>query len=195
MKLAGPIKELGSIDQQLLAKVISTAPESTWLENQFRQQQFDVHYKTESIVMLFCDCESWPTVKVSKESGWELLSAYALPIMHAIIDKYYPKGGKVIRAMVAKLPSASIIKPHIDAHPSFSCAHRIHIPITTDLKVRFTIGGQPFHLQTEKVYEINNQLQHSVMNKSNVDRITFIFDYVPPENLSKIELISDCIDI
>ena len=195
MKFASPIKELGSIDQQALAEVISNASQIKWQENQYRQQAFDVHYKTESIVMMFCDCESWPKVKVTKESGWELLSEHALPMMQSIINSFYPPGGKVIRAMIAKLPPASIIKPHIDSHPSFSSAHRIHIPITTHPKVRFTIGGQPFHLEKNKVYEVNNQLQHSVMNKSNIDRITFIFDYVPPENLSKIELTSDCSDI
>jgi hypothetical protein len=35
-----------------------------------------------------------------------------------------------------------------------------------------------------KVYEINNQQQHSVMNKGAEERINFIFDYIPPGDLS-----------
>ena len=31
-----------------------------------------------------------------------------------------------------------------------------------------------------KAYELNNQLVHSVVNMGKEDRITFIFDYVPP---------------
>ena len=35
-----------------------------------------------------------------------------------------------------------------------------------------------------QAYEINNQKTHSVMNKGTEDRITFIFDYFPPEQLA-----------
>jgi hypothetical protein len=34
-------------------------------------------------------------------------------------------------------------------------------------------------------YELNNQLTHSVANKGREDRITFIFDYLPPDALSR----------
>ena len=40
---------------------------------------------------------------------------------------------------------------------------------------------QPHQLKVGKAYEINNQKTHSVMNKGSEDRITFIFDYLPPE--------------
>jgi len=40
-------------------------------------------------------------------------------------------------------------------------------------------------MEVGKVYEINNQLQHSVMNKGAEGRINFIFDYVPPEHLGQ----------
>jgi len=72
------------------------------------------------------------------------------------------------------------IKPHCDTHPSFRCGHRIHIPITTNPRVRFMIDGRPYEFEVGQAYEINNQKQHSVMNKGTEDRITFIFDYVPP---------------
>ena len=45
------------------------------------------------------------------------------------------------------------------------------------------IDGQPHQLKVGQAYEINNQKMHSVMNKGSEDRITFIFDYVPPENV------------
>ena len=40
----------------------------------------------------------------------------------------------------------------------------------------------PHQLQPGQAYEINNQKKHSVMNKGEEDRITFIFDYVPPQD-------------
>jgi hypothetical protein len=42
------------------------------------------------------------------------------------------------------------------------------------------IDGRPYRLEVGKVYELNNQLLHSVMNKGDEDRVTFIFDYLPP---------------
>ena len=37
-----------------------------------------------------------------------------------------------------------------------------------------------------QAYEINNQKAHSVANKGVDDRITFIFDYVPPDELRRV---------
>jgi hypothetical protein len=93
---------------------------------------------------------------------------------------WYPTGGEVIRAIVARLTAGEIIKAHSDVHPSFHCAHRIHVPVTTNSRVWFTIDGRPYQFEVGQAYEINNQKQHSVTNKGAEDRITFIFDYIPP---------------
>ena len=87
--------------------------------------------------------------------------------------------------MAAKLEAGGRITPHFDSHPSFSHGHRIHVPITTNNRVRFMIDGRPYQLQVGQAYELNNQKTHSVMNSSKEDRITFIFDYVPPDFLDR----------
>jgi aspartyl/asparaginyl beta-hydroxylase (cupin superfamily) len=61
------------------------------------------------------------------------------------------------------------------------------VPVTTNPRVRFMIDGRPHQLQAGRAYEINNQMNHSVMNKGDEDRITFIFDYVPPAELGRIQ--------
>jgi aspartyl/asparaginyl beta-hydroxylase (cupin superfamily) len=109
-----------------------------------------------------------------------------VPLMHDIIRKHYPPGGTIIRAMAAKLAAGGKIKPHHDKHPSFHCGHRIHVPITTNPRVRFMIEGRPYQFTVGQAYELNNQKQHSVMNKGTEDRITFIFDYVPPGPLAYV---------
>ena len=43
------------------------------------------------------------------------------------------------------------------------------------------ISGKPYQFEVGKVYELNNQKKHSVINMGGEDRITFIFDYVPPD--------------
>jgi hypothetical protein len=184
MDIGIPLRELGSFDSTALREAILQQDEAAWHEDQYRQDKYEVHRQTESIVLVFTDGSNWPESEVRKEPGWDRLADVAVPLMHAIIDKHYPKGGTIIRAMAAKLLAGGRIDPHYDKHPSFHCGHRIHIPITSNPRVRFMIDGRPYQFKVGEVYEINNQKQHSVMNKGKDDRITFIFDYVPPGPLA-----------
>ena len=47
------------------------------------------------------------------------------------------------------------------------------------------IDGRPHQLAVGRAYEVNNQKNHSVMNKGTEDRITFIFDYLPPDVIAR----------
>jgi hypothetical protein len=184
MDIGIPLRELGEFDSSALRDAILSQDDAAWNEDQYRQDKYEVHRQTESIVLVFTDGSDWPKSTVQKEPGWDRLADTAVPLMHAIIDKHYPKGGTIIRAMAAKLLAGGRIDPHHDQHPSFHCGHRIHIPITTNPRVRFMIDGRPYQFKVGEVYELNNQKQHSVMNKGTEDRITFIFDYVPPGPLA-----------
>jgi len=180
MNINTALRELGSVDVTALRELVLEQDELAWKEDEYRQEAFEQHRQTESIVVLFVDLEKWPQVLVTKEPGWDRLADVALPLMNDIIKSSYPPGGTVIRAMAAKLLAGGKITPHVDKHPSFHIGHRIHVPLTTNPRVRFMIDGRPFQLQPGNAYEINNQKMHSVMNKGAEDRITFIFDYVPP---------------
>ena len=187
MDIGIPLRDLGEIDSTALSATILGLDEQVWKENAYRQKKYDVHNLTESVVMIFTDGSGWPDIEVTKESGWDLMAETAMPLMDKIIEEFYPPGGTIVRAMAAKLIVGGVIKPHVDMHPSFHVGHRIHIPITTNSRVRFMIDGKPNRFVVGHAYEINNQKQHSVMNKGKEDRITFIFDYVPPEQLKKMQ--------
>jgi quercetin dioxygenase-like cupin family protein len=180
MNIDTPLRELGDVDSKVLIDAIMGLKEDDWFLNVNRQKDYDVHKQTQSVVMVFCD-GSPADLQVSKEAGWDLLAEAAVPLMHQLIGQYYPPGGTIIRAMAAKLLSGGRINPHFDSHASFRASHRIHVPIVTNPRVRFTIDGKPFHLEVGQAYEINNQKTHSVINSGKEDRITFIFDYLPPE--------------
>ena len=180
------LRELGPVDSAPLREAVLRQEEAAWHEDTYRQQEYDVHTDTQSIVMVFTHGENWPNCEVRREPGWDRLADVAIPLMEEIIKKHYPTGGTVIRAMAAKLLSGRKITPHHDNHPSFCAGHRIHIPITTNPRVRFMIDGRPYKFKVGEAYEINNQKTHSVMNKGDDDRITFIFDYVPSSVLDVI---------
>lgn len=183
MNIDSRLRELGDVDSAALADAILALGDDAWREEKYRQEAFDVHKQTESVVLVFVNLEVWPVIEIKKEPGWDRLAHVAVPVMHDIIERCYPKGGTIIRAMAAKLLAGGKITPHTDVHPSFHIGHRIHVPITTNLRVRFMIDGRPHRFEVGKAYEINNQMNHSVANKGTDDRITFIFDYVPPEQL------------
>jgi quercetin dioxygenase-like cupin family protein len=187
MDIGDRLRDLGPVDATALSEAILAQEPAAWHEQQYRQQEFDVHRQTESIVLVFCNLEVWPEIEICKEPGWDRLAAVAVPVMHDIIARHYPPGGAIIRAMAAKLLAGGKISPHTDSHPSFHRGHRIHVPITTNPRVRFMIDGRPHRLRVGHAYEINNQMNHSVMNKGDEDRITFIFDYVPPAELARIQ--------
>jgi len=186
MDIGVPLKNLGDIDVGPLRDAILAVDDNAWFDNSHRQTAYDVHSQTQSLVMLFVDTEHWPKLDVTREAAWDALSQTATPIMNTILEQFYPPGGKVIRAMAAKLVSGGVITPHYDKHPSFHAGHRIHLPITANSRVRFMIDGKPYKFEVGKAYELNNQKWHSVMNKGQEDRINFIFDYVPPETLATL---------
>ncbi|MEM7431249.1 MAG: aspartyl/asparaginyl beta-hydroxylase domain-containing protein [Pseudomonadota bacterium] len=177
---------LGEVEMTALRDRILDQDRIAWTEQGIRQQEYEVHQETESIVMLFCD-ESWPDGEIYRDAGWERLEDVATPVMQHIIDTWYEPGGTIIRAMAAKLKAGGRIYPHRDKLKSFHMGHRIHVPITASDTVRYTISGKPFSFDVGQAYEINNQCVHSVMNLGSDDRISFIFDYVPREELDKVE--------
>ncbi len=133
MDIEVPLKELGEIDIEDLRSVILGLDDESWHQNLHRQQEYEVHRSTQSVVMVFTDGSGWPNIEVKREAGWDQLADAAVPVMQRIIADHYSPGGTIIRAMAAKLLAGNVIRPHNDKHPSFHHGHRIHVPITTIL--------------------------------------------------------------
>ena len=102
---------LGEVDVQSLSEAILAQEPQAWTEQLIRQQTYEVHQDTESIVLLFCD-ESWPDGEIHREAGWDRLAVFAMPVIDYIIDNYYNPGGTLLRAMAAKLKAGGRISPH-----------------------------------------------------------------------------------
>lgn len=179
MKLDTKVKTLGPVNYEPLKAAACNARPDLWYSDKLRQQSFDVHAQTQSIILLFT--EGWPEMNVEQRQGWSLYSNIAAPVMRQIIKRHYSIHGTVIRAMFAKLIAGGVIEEHMDKHPSFSVAHRIHVPLMTNDDVDFIIDDEIFHLKEGMAYEVSNLDFHSVKNRSNVDRVHFIFDYVPDD--------------
>ena len=84
MDIGIPLRDLGEVDSSALRDVILSVDDQFWLENSYRQQAFDVHAQTQSLLMFFVDTDRWPVIEVSRESGWNLLSETAKPLLGSI---------------------------------------------------------------------------------------------------------------
>jgi len=58
------LRELGDVPMQPLREAIELLRREVWLDNQQRQQDYDVHRRTESVVMIFTTGDGWPDIKV-----------------------------------------------------------------------------------------------------------------------------------
>ena len=172
-----PTVPLGKVDcQELTDKVMSLAQEA-WREDPRRQTDYDVHAQTQSIILLFCT--GWPEVTVTRANGWDLLAAEAEPVMQRVLSRHYPAGGRILRAMVTRLDTGCRIARHKDSHPSFTVAHRIHVPLVTNPDVEFLVGPERVPPRPHYAFELNNLMFHQVTNRGKSARIHFIFDYAP----------------
>jgi hypothetical protein len=179
MLLKEPTKRLGTFDCRALTERVLGLPENHWDSDTRRQEDYDVHSQTQSIILLFCS--GWPQVSVTRGDGWDLLAEQAVPLMSQIVLKAYPPGGTVLRAMLARLPPGGRIARHKDSHPSFAVAHRIHVPLITNPQVEFIVGTEHVPPVAHAAFELNNLMFHQVSNEGSEHRIHFIFDYAGPK--------------
>ena len=181
MNFDGLLRDLGAVRHAPLREQVLALDAGTWRENRVRQESFDVHRQTESVVLLFIEVDEWPRIVVRREAGWKHLGEAAMALADDVVRAHFDPGGIIVRAVMARIGPGARIMPHTDTHPSFHYAHRVHIPLVTSSRVRFTVAGKPCTLAEGHAYEINNQKPHSVMNNGRDGRIHFIFDYVPPD--------------
>lgn len=178
MEIDVAVRSLGFYScDQLIAK-LETLSADDWQKNKLRQEKFsNVHSQTQSIILIFCD--GWPNIKITREDDWQEYKSLIKPLVKNILSSNYAPGGRILRAMFAKLPPKGSIGRHVDSHPSFSIAHRIHVPLITNPQIEFIVGDNLVKTKEWHAFEINNMLSHQVTNHGETDRIHFIFDYAP----------------
>jgi hypothetical protein len=87
-------------------------------------------------------------------------------------------GKRLGRAMLIKLPAKKSIASHIDRGHHLETCDRIHLPIITDDKVSFIINETVYPMPAGTLARINNNIEHSVLNKSENDRVHLVMDFI-----------------
>lgn len=177
MLIATPIRELGVVDVARLTERVRNIEESAWTADNRRQDEYEVHAQTQSIILVFFT--GWPQVRVEHASGWDAFGEVTVPVMEHLVAKHFPPGGMVLRAVLARLLPGCQIDAHLDSHASFSVAHRIHVPLLTNPEVEFIVGDERIVTRPAHAFELNNKMVHSVANRGTSARVHLIFDYAP----------------
>ena len=167
------IKKLDINISMFLKDIISSMTSVNWLQDEFNRNEVTLK---DGRLCLLPYLISRPEQLVPSNNRNNLLKSIH-PLIEFILDKI--NGHKIIRGeLVNLLPGVSLV-PHIDVYWFHKASRRIHIPITTNSNSMLTFDDRPYHLESGKVYEINNRIMHSGFNFGNTDRIHLILDMMP----------------
>jgi len=179
----GAFRHIGTIDVERLVAAVKTFGEEAWSEYVRRQEKFNAHRQTETILLLYDEDmrhsgpTAWPRfaqIEPLLEPVFRLIREAAAPIAEAA------EGGYFNRIILTRLSPGSTITPHRDRGDSIMRSHRYHLAIETNDMVHFGIDGQLQHFAPGEIWEINNRKYHAVRNLGRQKRIHLILDYVVP---------------
>ena len=173
----GSVRKLGQIDISALREAVLALPDSVWdAENASKPNRFNALDATRHIVFRFvASAADW---RLSRDRPlWAEWRPLLEPVLSAATADYGYERGEFPRVMLARMGPGGVIRPHWDNNPAAKWPHKIHIPLTTNDQVTFTIDGTGYHLAEGEAVEVNNMALHSVTNEGTSDRIHLIFEY------------------
>lgn len=183
-------RELADVDVVELAGKLSQLPEDLWHADELLQKKMAGDRATQSIFLLslvgvdferLIQAGPITAADVPRAAGWNALHEVVEPLVATAIG-HFPAGGVVTRVQLARMPPGCEIAPHTDMSLILMATHRLHIPVITSVDVDFVVAGEKVLMTAGKLYELNNRVEHSVLNRGNAARIHLIIDYLPPEN-------------
>ena len=177
MNIEQNFKYLGKCDIQFIKDKLLEIDQDIWKEHSYRQEQYGPHRNTESIELMW-DKESLTEIREAKKN--KHFDTFEIQKLFDMLKDIYVLeygDGYFARALLVRLKANKDIKMHKDGGISLSSCHRTHIPIITNSKVIFHVGGENKNLGEGGIWEINNMAMHAVFNQSDTDRIHLIIDY------------------
>lgn len=158
----GYVEDLTGITEAVL-----NLPDEVWTQYRRNSDMHELNADVDSIVLRHGIKEDSPVYRNTE--AYDCLKDALKPVLSVL------PGADRIR--LAKLKAGGKIPPHVDAASYFKLMHRLHIPLTTNPDVWFFIRGEGWRLLPGEIWEINNVVEHSVVNDGDTDRIHLVVDY------------------
>lgn len=107
-------------------------------------------------------------------------------LMQPLIAELQLQNQQIMYADVSCLPAKKWVEPHVDTILLHAMARRIHIPIVTNPGVQMGFVNaegkiEKHHLAAGSIYEVNNLVPHSVVNRGSTDRWHVLLDVLDDE--------------
>ena len=153
---------------------VDTLTNKIWGEDYWRQEYYSVHQDTQTIPLVFDKYFEKPI----KTKHYKMFETSLMPLESLLTTHY--GNGFTARMILTKLKPQGTIPEHRDTGPHFHISHRVHLPLVTNDEVLFTVGDETITMNAGELWEINNTNRlHSVVNKSDRDRVHLIIDWEP----------------
>lgn len=108
-----------------------------------------------------------------------------LPYARFIIENMIPAQPQ--RCLLARLPPATTIAPHIDRALYFAKTLRVHVPVETNASVFMVAGTLCYRMQPGEIWVLNNSSRHAAWNAHPVlSRTHMICDFLPSPALLEL---------
>lgn len=180
-------RRIGSANIDPIRVLVEELDPQQWETEAIRQQRYEAHRDTR-IIPLVHDYDFRHT-QPTRHPALETFGPVIRHVLGTTAD-YFDKSekgekliekhglGYFIRCNLVQLLPGGEITEHRDMNFSLTHAHRVHVPIITNDKVWFTVGGETLNIPDGEIYEINNRRPHSVVNEGDEPRVHLIMDYV-----------------
>lgn len=168
---------IGSIDSfNILKKKVFEIPPPEW-KVWLERKKFKTQEDSDTILILNLAEKDHPLFNKTYFNE-KYLTHLSLELKECFdkIESVY-KNGEPKRVMLVSLPAGCNVKPHVDLGYHLQNCHRIHLPIITDKDVQFIVDGNIIPMCEGVLVEINNNVLHSVINRSLQNRVHLIIDW------------------
>lgn len=105
-----------------------------------------------------------------------------LPYLRDLIQRDI--GSRPQRCILARLPAAASVAPHIDRAPYFGQTLRVHVPVESHESVWMVCAGLAYQMKPGEAWVLNNTAVHGVWNAHPfLARTHMICDFLPDPRL------------
>lgn len=170
------VRELQPVDAGRLKALVGQISEEVWaMEDAGKENRFGCFHHTRHIIFRFMEMAAGHRAFYDRPL-WQAWQGHLMPLMLEATASYQFQAPVFPKVMLARLAAGYGIDRHVDNAKRNLYTHKIHVPLQTSDKVRFTVGDGTFHLREGFAYEVNNLQPHAVVNDGDVDRIHLIFE-------------------
>lgn len=177
-KFAGNFRLLDVCDVSAIKEKVAALSEADWEAANWRQERFDAHRDTQTIELIF-DQDFRHENPTKRDSYFSLDCDRVLASIEESISDYFTGDGYAARVLLVRLKPRGKIPAHVDTGFSLMNSRRVHIPLTSNDRVIFSVGDETRVMKEGELWEINNARIHSVENSSEKGRVHLIVDWVP----------------